>query len=87
MSITTRVRNSEFTPLSAGLKYGGMNAKAMTIYLLSEQGDERQYIAGETSAASPMLTATLLTEMLEQMRREGELSALLAFDEWLQSRK
>ena len=33
-----------------------------------------------------MLSATVLTEMIERMRMDGELSALLAFDEWLQSR-
>ncbi len=63
------------------------DGQAMTIYLLSEEGDGQQYVAGDTSAALPMLSATLLTEMLERMRRDGELSALLAFDEWLQSRQ
>ena len=59
---------------------------AMIIYHLLEAGDEQQYVAGDTSAALPMLTASLLTEMLERMRNEGELNALVAFDEWLQSR-
>jgi Uma2 family endonuclease len=63
------------------------DVQAMTIYHLSDDGDEQQYVAGDTSAALPMLSATLLTEMLERMRSEGELSALLAFDEWLQSRE
>jgi Uma2 family endonuclease len=58
---------------------------AMTIYHLSKEGDRQQYVAGDTSAGLPMLSATLLTEMIERMRRDGELSALLAFDEWLQS--
>ena len=62
------------------------DGQAMTIYHLSEAGDEQQYVAGDSSAALPMLTATLLTEMIERMRSDGELSALLAFDEWLQSR-
>lgn len=63
------------------------DGRTMTIYHLSEAGgDEQQYVAGDSSAALPMLTATLLTEMIERMRRDGELSALLAFDEWLQSR-
>jgi Uma2 family endonuclease len=61
------------------------DGQAMTIYHLSEVGDGPQYISRNTSAALPMLNATLLTEMLERMRRDGELSALLAFDEWLQS--
>lgn len=63
------------------------DGQAMTIYHLSKVGDEQQYVPGDTSAALPMLSATLLTEVIERMRRDGELSALLAFDEWLQSRK
>lgn len=63
------------------------DGQAMTIYHLSEEGDRQRYVAGDTSAALPMLSATLLTEMLERMRKDGELIALLAFDEWLQSRE
>jgi Uma2 family endonuclease len=59
---------------------------SMTIYHLSRQGDEQQYVDQDNSAALPMLTAHLLTEMIELMREKGELNALLAFDEWLQSR-
>ena len=62
------------------------DGQAMTIYHLSEKGHGQQYVAGDTSAALPMLTATLLTELIERMRKEGELSALLAFDELLKSR-
>jgi Uma2 family endonuclease len=62
------------------------DGKAMTMYHLSEEGEGQQYIEGDTSAALPMLTADLLTDMLDRMRRDGELSALLAFDKWLQSR-
>ena len=61
------------------------DGQAMTIYHLSEEGDGQEYVAGDTSTGLPMLSAQLLTEMLERMRRDGELSALLAFDEWLQS--
>ncbi len=63
------------------------DGKEMTIYHLAEDATEHEsmYIEQETSAALPMLSAQLLTEMLERMRRDGELSALLAFDEWLQS--
>jgi Uma2 family endonuclease len=61
------------------------DGQAMTIYHVSEEGDGQEYVAGDTSAALPMLTAQLLTEMVERMRNEGELKALLAFDEWLQS--
>jgi Uma2 family endonuclease len=63
------------------------DGQAMTIYHLSEEGAGQQYVPGDTSAALPMLSATLLTEMLDRMRTDGELSALLAFDEWLQSRQ
>jgi len=63
------------------------DGQAMTIYHLSEASDEQPYVAVDTSAALPMLTAELLTEMIERMRRDGELNALLAFEEWLQSRK
>jgi Uma2 family endonuclease len=62
------------------------DGQAMTIYHLSGEGDVPTYAEQPTSAALPMLSAQLLTEMLERMRDEGELSALLAFDEWLQSR-
>lgn len=60
----------------------------MTIYHLETQALESnaRYIEHETSAALPMLTAQLLSEMLERMRNEGELTALLAFEEWLNSR-
>ena len=63
------------------------DGQAMTIYHLSEEGEGQQYVEEGTSAALPMLSATRLTEMLERMRRDGELSALLAFDEWLQSQE
>ncbi len=62
------------------------DGQAMTIYLLSVEGAaEQEYVAGDFSAALPMLNAARLTEMIERMRNEGELKALLAFDEWLQS--
>lgn len=76
-------------PIYAALRVSEIwryDGQAMTIYHLSEEGTGQQYVAGDTSAALPMLSATLLTEMIERMRRDGELSALLAFDEWLQSR-
>jgi len=63
------------------------DGQAMTIYHLSDVSDGPHYMSRNTSAALPMLSAMLLTEMIERMRRDGELSALLAFDEWLQSRQ
>lgn len=60
------------------------DGQSMTIYRLSRESHDQQYIDVGTSAALPMLSATLLTEMIERMRSDGELSALSAFDEWLQ---
>jgi Uma2 family endonuclease len=62
------------------------DGQAMTIYLLSKTGDAQEYVAGDASAALPMLSGTLLAEMIDRMRKDGELSALLTFEEWLQSR-
>ena len=64
------------------------DGRVMTIYHVAEAARESEsaYIAQDASTALPMLTATILTEMIERMRTDGELSALLAFDEWLQSR-
>ena len=66
------------------------DGRAMSIYHFAKDSAESErpaYAEQATSAALPMLTAQLLTDMLERMRNEGELHALLAFDEWLQSRK
>ena len=65
------------------------NGKAMTIYHLAKAAQESEpsaYLERDASIALPMLTAQVLTEMLDRMRKDGELSALLAFDEWLQAR-
>lgn len=66
------------------------NGQAMTIYHLTKEAPESEtsaYVERDTSVALPMLTAQLLTHMLDRMRKEGELFALLAFDEWLQSQE
>lgn len=66
------------------------DGRVMTIYYLAKDAadiDASLYVEQETSAALPMLTAQILTETIERMRRDGELNALLAFDEWLQSRE
>ena len=62
------------------------DGQAMTIYQLSNESDGQQYVTGDASSALPMLSAKVLSEMIERMRTDGELIALLAFDEWLQSR-
>lgn len=62
---------------------------AMTMYHLVQDATEIEassYIEQDTSTALPMLTTQVMTEIIERMRNEGELKALLAFDEWLQSR-
>jgi len=64
------------------------NGVAMTIYYLAEESTEGEaplYVERNASTALPILTAQLLTEMIERLRRDGELNTLLAFDEWLQS--
>ena len=40
----------------------------------------------ERSQALPVLTSEAVTGFLERLRREGELQALLAFDEWIGAR-
>jgi Uma2 family endonuclease len=64
------------------------DGRTMTIHHLAKDTTEREsgYVEQATSTGLPMLTAQTLTEMIERMRSEGELTALLAFDDWLQSR-
>ena len=54
---------------------------AATIHYL--KGND--YIEVESSNALPMITSAILTEYLTRMRQDGELEAILTFDEWLQS--
>jgi Uma2 family endonuclease len=64
------------------------NGDVMTIYHLAEESPEGEapaYVERDASTALPILTAQLLTEMLERMRKDGNLEALLAFDDWLGS--
>ena len=79
-------------PIYAALDVGEIwryHAGVMTIYQLTRATESggSAYVERESSSALPMLSAQLLTEMFERMRNEGELNALLAFDEWLQSRR
>ena len=57
------------------------DGEQLTIHLLQEN----DYVTQDTSLALPMLTSAVLTEFLRRMREEGELPAILAFDEWLAS--
>ena len=45
------------------------------------------YAVARTSMALPMLTSQVLTTLLKRLQQDGELSATLAFDEWLSSAK
>jgi Uma2 family endonuclease len=59
------------------------DGQEMTIFVLQET----QYVAVPQSQALPLLTSRILTESLAHLRDEGDLQALLAFDEWLQSQQ
>lgn len=59
------------------------DGKELKIYLL--EADE--YVSVNESQALPMLSGPVLTKFLSQLREEGELQAILAFDEWLQSQE
>ena len=48
---------------------------------------EDHYVTVTQSQALPLLTSQILTQFLTRLREEGELQALLAFDEWLQARR
>jgi len=58
------------------------DGQELTISVLQEG----QYVTVPHSQALPLLSSQMLTEFLTRLRDEGELQALLAFDEWLQSR-
>jgi Uma2 family endonuclease len=55
----------------------------LTIHLLEDD----HYVEAETSKALPMLTASVLTDFLNRLPKDGEFQTLLAFDEWLRSIK
>jgi len=57
------------------------DGKELKIYLL----DQDEYVPATESRALPILSSPILTKFLSQLREEGELQAILAFDEWLQS--
>lgn len=57
------------------------DGQRMTIHLL--EGEE--YRSGAESRALPVLNSQLLTEFLTQLSNEGELDAVIAFDDWLQA--
>jgi Uma2 family endonuclease len=59
------------------------DGEQLTISVLQEG----RYVPLAQSQALPMLTSQILTEFLTRLRQEGEFQAILAFDEWLQSRQ
>lgn len=59
------------------------DGQEMTISVLQEG----RYATVTQSQALPLLTSQILTEFLTRLREEGEFQAILAFDEWLQSRQ
>jgi Uma2 family endonuclease len=59
-------------------RYDGLEAT-----ILHLQGNE--YVEAGVSRALSMITPTILTEYLTRLRQEGEIAAIKAFDEWLQS--
>lgn len=57
------------------------DGETLTIHLLEQD----HYRESATSLALPMLTSHVLTDALARLRRDGDLQALVAFDEWLQT--
>ncbi len=55
----------------------------LTISVLQQD----RYVAVPQSRSLPFLTGEILTEFLTRLRTDGELPALLAFDQWLQSQQ
>src|SRR5439155_1709867 len=53
------------------------DGKELKIYLL----DQDEYVPATESRALPMLSGPVLTKFLSQLREEGELQAILAFDD------
>ena len=59
------------------------DGKELRIYLLEQD----KYVPATESQALPMLSGPILTKFLSQLREAGELQAILAFDDWLQSQR
>ena len=55
----------------------------LTIHHLQED----RYVEVETSLALPMLSGSVLTDLLARLTKDGESETLVAFDEWLQSQQ
>jgi len=59
------------------------DGKELKIHLLEQD----EYLAAIESQALPILSGPILSKFLSQLREEGELQAILAFDDWLQSQR
>ncbi len=55
----------------------------LQIHLLEQDA----YVTATTSRALPILDSQILTDYLTRLREEGEMQAIVAFDEWLQSQQ
>jgi len=55
----------------------------LTIHHLQED----RYVEVEKSLALPMLSGSVLTDLLARLTKDGESETLVAFDEWLQSQQ
>jgi len=55
----------------------------LTISVLQQD----RYLAVPQSQALPFLTGEILTQFLTRLRTDGDLHALLAFDQWIQSQQ
>ena len=45
---------------------------------------EGEYVESDGSQAIPLLTSSVLTELLTRYREQGEFETLVAFEEWVQ---
>ena len=59
------------------------DGKELKIHLLEQD----EYLPAIESQALPILSGPILSKFLSQLREEGELQAILAFDDWLQSQR
>jgi len=59
------------------------DGKELKIHLLEQD----EYLPAIESQALPILSGPILSKFLSQLRKEGELQAILAFDDWLQSQR
>lgn len=59
------------------------DGEELTIHQLRDD----EYFSVESSLALPVLSASVLTDFLARLSKDGESQTLVAFDEWLQSRE